>query len=90
MTNLKKILITTESHEVFIVRANGGSNIRGLCPNCLREVALFTLDEAVSFSARRARELIRQIERNAVHAVETASGHLLICQNSLKDFLKGE
>jgi hypothetical protein len=90
MTNLKKILITTERREVFIVRPNGGSRIRGFCPRCAEEVALLTLDEAVSFSACRTRELIRRIECDAVHSVETSSGHLLVCRNSLQDFLKGE
>ncbi len=90
MTNAKKILITTESHEIFIVRMNGKSHIRGFCPNCTFEVEILTLDEAVSFSAKHTRELIRQIETDAVHSIETTSGHLLVCQNSLKDFLKGE
>ena len=90
MTNLKKILITTESHEVFIVRLGGGSNIKGFCAPCAGEVDLLTIDEAVSFSALGTRELIRRIERGAVHAVETASGHLLVCRSSLNDLLKKE
>ena len=89
MTNLKKILITTETREVFIVRLNGGSRIRGFCPRCEQEAPLLTLDEAVSFSALFTRELIRRIEQGVVHAIETASGHLLICRNSLTDFLNG-
>ena len=91
MTNLKKILITTESREVFIVRIQGGSNISGFCAVCATEVKLLTLDEAVSFSAMPTRALIRQIESGAIHSVETASGHLLVCRHSLNDFrAKGE
>lgn len=90
MTNLKKILITTESHERFIIRVNGASDISGFCPHCASQVRLLTFDEAVSFSARHARALIREIERDRVHSVETSSGHLLICRVSLKEFLKGE
>lgn len=90
MTNLKKILITTESHEVFIVRMGGSSNIQGFCPDCAEEVGLLTLDEAVSFSARSTRELLRQIECAAVHSIETASGHLLVCRRSLVNFLQGD
>lgn len=89
MTNLKKILITTESHEIFILRTNSGSTISGFCAECKKDVPLFTLDEAVSFSALPTRELIRQAERGTVHAVETASGHLLVCRNSLEQPLKG-
>jgi hypothetical protein len=90
MSNSKKILITTESHEVFIVRMNGTSNISGFCSVCAEETPLLTLDEAVSLSACHARDLIRQSECGAIHAIETASGHLLICRNSLTDLLKGE
>jgi hypothetical protein len=90
MTNLKKILITTESHEVFTVRLHGGSNIRGFCPLCAEEAVFLTLDEAVSFSARSTREIIRQIERDAVHSIETASGHLLVCRRSLTNYFQGE
>jgi hypothetical protein len=88
MTNLKKILITTESHEVFIVRLAGGSNIQGFCALCAEETVLLTLDEAVSFSALHTRELLRQIECAAVHSVETASGHLLVCRRSLASCLQ--
>lgn len=90
MTNLKKILITTESQEVFILRMNENSNIRGFCADCEKEIRFLTLDEAVNFSALPTRELIRQVERGAVHSVETASGHLLICRNSLEQSLKGD
>jgi hypothetical protein len=90
MTNLKKILITTESHEVFIVRLAGGSNIQGFCALCGEETSLLTLDEAVSFSALSTRTLFRQIECSAVHSVETASGHLLVCRQSLTNYFQGE
>lgn len=90
MTNLKKILITTESREVFIVRLAGGSNIQGFCALCMEEVGLLTLDEAVSFSARTTRTIFRQIECAEIHSIETASGHLLVCRNSLTNYLQGE
>ncbi len=51
---------------------------------------MLSLDDAVDFSRLPVRELIRQTESGAVHAIETASGHLLVCQNSLKDDFQGE
>jgi len=90
ISKAKKILITTESHEVFIVRMNGRSNIRGFCPQCSIEVNLLTLDEAVGVTGRTTLELIRGIETEAIHSIETGSGHLLVCRNSLKDVLHGE
>lgn len=90
MTNAKKILITTESAEVFIVRFNGRSNIRGFCADCAAESDLLTLDEAVTFSGKGTRELVRRVESGEVHSIETSSGHLLVCRSSLTEFLEGE
>ncbi len=50
---------------------------------------MFDLDSAVSFSGVGARELIRQIEAGTIHSSEIESGHLLICETSLKNFLRG-
>jgi hypothetical protein len=86
MAITKRILITTESSEIFIVRLNGESVIRAFCADCATESAMLTLDEAVTFSNRSARELMRQTETGAVHSLETASGHLLVCQQSLQRF----
>jgi hypothetical protein len=80
----KKILVTTEQHEVLIVRRNR-QNIIGFCPECGREVKLLTFDEVTSTTGQPARELVRLIEKDLVHSIETESGHLLICRNSLKE-----
>jgi len=47
---------------------------------------MLTLDEAVGFAAQHTRELIRRIDAGEVHALETGSGHLLVCRNSLESF----
>lgn len=83
MKNARRILITTESHEVFIVRFTGESDVRGFCPDCAAETQMLTFDESVIVLGESARRLIRHIESNAVHSIETASGHLLICAESL-------
>ena len=81
----KKILVTTASHEVFIVRRGRQKKVRDFCPACATQVEMLTLDEAVSASGRPARELICQIETGRIHSIETGSGHLLVCQVSLKE-----
>jgi|SRR5688500_15923294 len=80
----KKIHITTESREIFIVRMNGKDTIRGYCESCAMEAEMFDLNSAVSFSGLGARDLIRQIAEGTIHSSEVASGHLLVCRNSLK------
>ena len=86
----KKILITTASHEVFVVRRGRQKKVRAFCPACATQVEMLTLDEAVSASGRPARELIPKIVSNAVHSIETESGHLLVCRVSLKESWKAE
>lgn len=88
MTNAKKILITTESREVFIVRFNENSDMHGWCEACAADTKMLTLDNAVSFAGTPTRELIRQTDAGAIHSIETVGGHLLLCQNSLQGFFK--
>lgn len=82
MANAKKILITTETSEIFILRVNRQRAVTGFCAGCAAETELLTLDEAVSVSSRTALELIEGMRSGAVHYIETPSGHLLICLNS--------
>ncbi len=86
MENAKKILVTTEEHEIFIVRRGAEKTLSGFCETCGDEVEMLTLDQSVARSGKRARELIRQTESGAIHSTETETGHLLVCRRSLKDF----
>ena len=79
----KKILITTEKHEIFIVRRGHDTAIHGFCPECKVEVEMLTFDAAVSFAQKQTRELFELIERGVIHSVETTTGHLLVCKSSL-------
>jgi hypothetical protein len=80
----KKFRITTESHEIFIVRQNGPKKTtQAFCPTCAAEVEMLDFDSAISSSGISGRELIRRFELGEVHSIETANGHLLICKRSL-------
>ncbi len=79
-TKAKKILITTESHEVFVVRRGEEKSWRGFCPRCTTEVELLTLDTAVSVSGHTTRELLRRAESGAVYAIEPRAA---ICSSAL-------
>lgn len=79
----KKYLITTATSEIFIVRFNSRNKVRGFCETCAAEIEMLTLDQSVSASGKAAREIIRGIESGAIHSIETASGHLLVCAASL-------
>jgi hypothetical protein len=81
--NAKKLLITTVSHEVFVVRVNRQTTIHAYCPNCEAEVEMLGLDAAISLSGSGWREVIRQIAGDEIHSIETANGDLRVCRNSL-------
>lgn len=86
MANAKKILITTESHELLVVRRRGSTHPRHICPICTTPGCGLTLDEARDYTCLSGLELIREIEIGAVHAYEIAGGPLLICQKSVDTF----
>lgn len=83
MINSKKILITTESREIFIVRINGRTDIRGFCETCAIETEMLTLDHAISLFGISALKMLRAVESGEIHFLETTDGHLLLCCESL-------
>lgn len=79
----KRIVITTENHETFVLRTDGREHAYGRCGRCGGEVEILTFDQAVSLSGIRMREMVHLTETNELHVIETSSGHLLICKASL-------
>ena len=76
-------MITSEHHEVVIVRQGQHTRRYGSCSVCGTNAELLSLDEAVTCSGKSTRELIELTDRGRIHAVETDAGHLLICESSL-------
>ena len=83
----KKYLITTETHEIFILR-NGREKMQGFCENCGKQTEFINLDSAVDLTKQNARRIFALIETGEIHSIETTKGHLLVCRNSLKGDLK--
>jgi hypothetical protein len=81
--NAKRILITTESHEIFIIRINDKDKIHGYCETCVAETVMLRIDEAVSETGLNALKIFRLVENGGIHFIETATGHLLICAKSI-------
>ena len=79
MANAKKILITTESHETFVVRRVGRGAINIFCDICETETSMLTLYQAASIALRMKWNLMSLLEAGTVHSVETSDGQLLIC-----------
>jgi hypothetical protein len=86
MTNSKKISITTVSRETLIIRLKEDQSVTGFCRACGVEALMLDINSAVTIFWIGTRELMRLAESGALHSMETPSGHLLVCENSLKAF----
>ena len=86
--NPKKVLITSATSEIFILRHGRQKAIRGFCKICEAETEMLDLNSAVNVFRLGMREITRQIETGAVHSAETASGHLLVCTESLQALIR--
>ena len=83
----KKLLITTEKHEIFIMRLGAVEAVLGFCARCQEDVEMLTLDSAVKVSGINGHQIVQQIANNQVHSIETANGHLLLCRKALIETL---
>ena len=83
MDKSKKILITTESFETFALHITRKGQAVGHCTQCGREVELLSIDQAVTASGIRTSALIRKIDADEIHGIETEAGHLLVCAASI-------
>lgn len=85
MKNAKKVLVTTATSEIFIIRRKRARQIiREFCPHCQKPTEMLDFNSAITDYGLGARELMRQIEISVVHSAETESGHLFICSTSLE------
>lgn len=90
MTRAKKILITTESHEVFTLHVNSDRGAAGFCRSCDAEVEMLSLEQAVSLTHIHTRDLVRLVDAAEIHAIETNTGHYLVCADSVKSYVAGK
>ena len=74
-------MTTIEMHQIVTVRRPAGATI-ALCPACLKEVEMATLEEAALLAGVGLRDICRRVSADLVHLVETADG-ALICLASL-------
>jgi len=89
MTIAKKILITTESHETFTLHINSKNGAVGFCDRCNARVEIMSLEQAVSLTGIHTRDLVRLVDTAQIHAIETNTGHYLVCSDSAKKYLSG-
>ena len=85
MEKKKVTIITSETHEVLVVRQLPRPPIRAWCSGCSAEAEMITPADGIVVSGVSARTIYRWVEEGIVHFAETADGLLLICQQSLAE-----
>jgi hypothetical protein len=83
MPTANKFLITTESHEYIVVRRPGSERPVRHCASCGADVTGLTLDEAVTVTGASGFTLLGLARAGKVHLMESPTGHLLVCGESL-------
>lgn len=90
MTRAKKILIKTESHEVFTLHINSHRGAAGFCRACNAEVEMLSFEQTVSLTHIHTRDLVKLLDAAEIHAIETNTGHYLVCADSAKSYMDGK
>lgn len=88
MTLRRLFVITAEKTETYTVRQESPQSVQTYCEKCDRRVRCLTVDQAVNVTGLRARALFRLVEAGELHSHETATGHLLLCPNSVALFIQ--
>jgi hypothetical protein len=87
MVRAKKILITTESHEILTLHVNSHRGAAGFCGMCDAEVEMLSLEQAVSITRIHTRDMVRLVDASEIHSIETNTGHYLICSDSARRYM---
>jgi len=90
MTEAKKILITSETREFFILHGADDEPMMVYCPECVGSGKFLGIEAAVEISSINVRAIISGIDSGRVHAFETTDRQLLICEASLLVYVNSE
>jgi hypothetical protein len=51
---------------------------------------MLSLEQAVSLTRIHTRDLVRLVDASEIHAIETSTGHYLVCADSARRYLAGK
>ncbi|MGH9907900.1 MAG: helix-turn-helix domain-containing protein [Pyrinomonadaceae bacterium] len=83
MEKKKTTTITSETHEVFIVRRRAEPSIRMWCADCAAEVEMLKPEEAAAIANVSTRTIYRWIEDAQIHHCESVGGNVVVCPKQL-------
>ena len=82
MEKKRVTIITSETHEVLVVRKTANRDNRRWCPACSLDVDMVSPQEAAHRLGVSPREIFRQLEAEKIHFNEEPGMPFLICPNS--------
>jgi hypothetical protein len=75
----KTTTITSETHEVLIVRRSPSQSKLMWCPACGLDVEMLDPEEAAAIASVSTRTIYKWIEAGQVHHAESAGGNVVVC-----------
>jgi hypothetical protein len=81
---IRRVAVKTE--RTFIFRSKPSTRI-AWCADCRAEVAMISVEGASGESGYGEMEIFKLIEAHALHFCEDPEGHVLVCLNSLKQWM---
>ena len=86
MGKRKTTIITSESHEVLIVRRPLDPALPIWCPVCSEVLDMLNPEQAAAVANVNTRTIYAWVESGRIHHLETAGGELMICpRQSLRE-----
>ena len=79
----RRIEITVETDRIVVIRRAREKSVTVWCAACADESLMLTVDEAAMSLNLSAMTIFRRAEAGQLHWLETPTGQLLICRNSL-------
>lgn len=84
-----KTEIEFESHELTVIRVRRSQTVTAFCALCEKKVRHLSVARAAAVLRLSETAVFRLVESGAVHSMETASGRLYLCGNSVSELGKG-
>ena len=85
-----KTEIKFETHELTIIRVRRSQAVSAFCTLCEQAVLHLTIARAAAALGVSETAVFRLVESGTVHSIETDSGALLVCGNSVLGLAKAK
>lgn len=84
-----KTEIKFEMHELTVIRVRRSQTVTAFCTQCKAKVKHLSVARASAVLGVSETAVFRLVECGAAHSMETASGRLYLCGNSVSELAKG-